>query len=660
MTIKSLILPALLAFTGICATAATAQQAAPLPVDAFGIIPSFSHPRISPDGNHLAAIQSYKGRPVAVIYDLHAAKGAVPAIVQSDEWVVSNVHWIKPNVLMLEIKSSLKAVDGHMRTWVRAVLVDAQGKNGQIMMQNEKTVDNNTVAAGVVDILPDDPNHFLSTLYRMHTINGQISSFGDQPFYLDLLEVDVKTGTSHLVEEGGVDTKDWLTDGHGHVLGRVDHSNVSKNDRLFLMSGSQMHEAGRFDASGDNDSDIAGLSEDGKALIRMVRNDKGYVALFRRDLQTGAETELYSAPGYDVAYPLLDEWTGRVVGAAYTAEKEEFVYLNPARQALQRGLEQAFPGQSVRIASSDAAAQTLIVKLDSTTMAPIYFVLDRATHNMRPIARPYPALTDVTLPEMKAYNYKARDGLAIPAYLTLPLNKPAKNLPLVVMPHGGPDARDQLGFDWWAQFLANRGYAVLQPNYRGSAGYGESFTEAGLRQWGLKMQDDISDGVKKAIVDGIADPKRVCIVGASYGGYAALAGAAFTPDLYACAVSFAGVSDLPRMLRTERKDHGVDSQYASFWATRIGSSDDNWDQLVATSPSRNAGKIRCPVLLMHGEGDTTVRIDQSEEMADALKDAHKSVEFIRIPGEDHYLNLTETRVRLLTETEKFLQKNIGN
>ena len=149
---------------------------------------------------------------------------------------------------------------------------------------------------------------------------------------------------------------------------------------------------------------------------------------------------------------------------------------------------------------------------------------------------------------MKPYPYKARDGLDIPAYLTLPPGKAPKNLPVVVMPHGGPDYRDYIGFDWMAQFFANRGYAVLQPNFRGSSGYGHKFTEAGLHQWGLKMQDDISDGVKKLIADGIANPKRVCIVGASYGGYAALAGATFTPDLYACAVSFAGISDLPRAI----------------------------------------------------------------------------------------------------------------
>ncbi|HEX4269866.1 MAG TPA: alpha/beta fold hydrolase [Rhizomicrobium sp.] len=665
MNQRRLTLPlALLALAVLLPASANAQPQQPtvamLPVDAFGAIPIFRNPHLSPDGRHLAAIQSYKGRPVAVIYDLKAAKGAMPTIVESDEWTVEDLRWVKNDDLMVVIKSSLNAVDGRLRTWVRSLLVDAQGKNARILMENERTLDNNTVTARIVDGMPNDPDHFLTSLFRNHMVVGRVDIGGGQPFYYDLLQVDVKTGTSHVIQEGGPDTREWFTDGHGQVIGRLDHNTVSQSDRLMVMTGGDMHEAGRFQAGGAQGAEIEGLTEDGKALVRVARDDKGFRILVRRDLTTGEETSLFAAPGYDVAHPLYDEWNHRVIGAAYTGDKPEFVYFDPARQALQRGLEKAFPGQSVGIVSEDATRNTLIVLLEGSVMAPVYFVLDRTTHDMHPVARPYPALADIVLPEMKNYDYKARDGLKIPAYLTLPLGKPAKSLPLVVMPHGGPDARDALGFNWWAQFLANRGYAVLQPNYRGSAGYGAGFTDAGLRQWGLKMQDDISDGVKKAIADGIADPKRVCIVGASYGGYAALAGAAFSPDLYACAVAFAGVSDLPLMLRTERRDYGEYSRTASFWATRIGSSDENWDQLVATSPARNAAKVRCPVLLMHGEGDTTVRIEQSEEMAGALKDAGKSVEFIRFPGEDHYLNLTETRVRVLTETEKFLDKNIGH
>ena len=211
---------------------------------------------------------------------------------------------------------------------------------------------------------------------------------------------------------------------------------------------------------------------------------------------------------------------------------------------------------SVVAVSTDLTGDTVVVAVDGPKKPLTYYLLDRTTHNAQVIASSYPGLDAADLGEMKPYPYKARDGLDIHSYLTLPPGSAGRNMPLVVMPHGGPDARDMLGFDWMGQFFASRGYAVFQPNYRGSSGYGHKFTEAGLHQWGLKMQDDITDGVKKLIADGIVDPRRVCIVGGSYGGYAALAGATFTPDLYACAVSFAGVSDLPKMLQTERNESG--------------------------------------------------------------------------------------------------------
>lgn len=222
-------------------------------------------------------------------------------------------------------------------------------------------------------------------------------------------------------------------------------------------------------------------------------------------------------------------------------------------------MQQAFPGLTVHIVSWDLAKDCVIVSAEGPRQPATYYLLDRTTHQTQTIASAYPTLQTGDLGEMKPYNYVARDGLPIPAYLTLPPGKAPRALPVVVMPHGGPDDRDEMGFDWMAQFLANRGYAVLQPNYRSSSGYGHKFTEAGLHQWGLTMQDDISDGVKKMIADGIADPKRVCIVGASYGGYAALAGAAFTPDLYACAASWAGVSDLPVAIHAAVLNSGVNS-----------------------------------------------------------------------------------------------------
>jgi dipeptidyl aminopeptidase/acylaminoacyl peptidase len=223
------------------------------------------------------------------------------------------------------------------------------------------------------------------------------------------------------------------------------------------------------------------------------------------------------------------------------------------------------------------------------------------------------------------------------------------------MPHGGPNERDMIGFDWWAQFLANRGYAVFQPNYRGSMGYGLKFKAAGDVQWGRKMQDDITDGVKKLIEDGTVDPRRICIVGASYGGYAALAGAAFSPDLYACAVSFAGVSDLHSFELWQERRQGKYWPYKNF-TEHIAASVADAD---AVSPALHADQVRIPVLLMHAANDITVPIEQSEEMRDALKKAGKDVTYVKMDGDDHYFSLSSTRIGMLKETERFLAAHIG-
>ena len=231
-----------------------------------------------------------------------------------------------------------------------------------------------------------------------------------------------------------------------------------------------------------------------------------------------------------------------------------------------------------------------------------------------------------------------------------------KSLPLVVLPHGGPESRDNYAFDWWAQFLATRGYAVLQPQFRGSIGFGDAFRLAGRRQWGGLMQDDVTDGVRAMIEEQIADARRVCIVGASYGGYAALAGAAFTPELYKCAVSVNGVSDLPEMLEGVRARSGAESDPVAYWRDTVGSAFDK--NVIERSPARAADRIQVPILLMHGMDDSVVPIAQSEAMARALGKLNRKFSFIRLSGEDHWLSRGETRLKVLTEIEKFLAENL--
>jgi dipeptidyl aminopeptidase/acylaminoacyl peptidase len=650
--------------------AVQAASASALPAEAFGQLPAVSQPILTPDGKHFAALQSMNGKPVILIYQTDAPPSTKPIAIPTSDWIAEQLVWANNDRLILVIKKNYRPTGfDKIETWHRALAIGADGTNPVVLMADQRGFRYNGSSANIVGRDRNDPNYIYTVLYVPHmTVQPGSSHFNTSEdfntFRLDLLKVDVNTGKTETVMIGEKDTIGWVVDDLGNVVARLDQTKRSLQDHLFLNRGGKFVEVAQFDASGDKWLDIEGLTEDGTGLVVTRADERAARVLDRIDLATGAVTTLFSVPGYDVGGAIHNRWTGRVIGAYYTDDRLEVHYFDPGRQALQDGLEKAFPETSVLQVSSNANDDRLIFMINGPRSPTSYYYYNRTTRQATQIASAYPGLKPADLGEEKPYPYKARDGLEIHAYLTLPPGKTPSALPTVIMPHGGPDARDELTFDWWAQFLANHGYAVLQPNFRGSSGYGRKFTEAGLHEWGLKMQDDITDGVKKLIADGIADPKRICIVGASYGGYATLAGATFTPDLYACAVSWAGVSDLPLILATELQSGGSDSRDSalmSFWHSRIGSAAEDEAKLIATSPARHANQVKCPILLMHGEADTTVRINQSEVEEKALRKAGKTVAFIRFTGgEDHYMNVAETRIRMLTEVEKFLKENIGN
>ncbi|MBU6299567.1 MAG: S9 family peptidase [Alphaproteobacteria bacterium] len=643
---------------------ATADGTVPHPpVEAFGSLPMISQPRLSPDGTHLAALQSYKGRPAVVIYDLGAPRGTMPAILTDDTHIIVGIHWASNDRLLANIYDAASYDFGaKAMPFVRTFSVDTKAQNPVLLLKNSAWIDRNNSSAAVADYDLSDPDQVIMPLWAGQSEN-EIGGGGvllATQFINTLYKVDVTTGNAEQMMAGDKYTRDWIMDGHGHVVARVDQTQQPLIDHLQLNDNGNWREIAAYDASADKGADVAGLIGDGTELVRFaVDKTTGVNGLVEVNIATAKTKPLFFDPTYDVSELQADDWTRRIIGASYTADTEQTRYFDPGMEALQRGIDAAFPGLNAQAVSWDIARNKVVVAASGPQHPTAYYLLDRVTHRASKFGDTYPKLQPSDLGEEKPYPYKARDGLEIPAYLTLPPGKTPKNLPTVILPHGGPDARDSLRFDWLAQFLANRGYAVLQPNYRGSKGYGMKFTDAGLHQWGLKMQDDITDGVKKLIADGIADPKRICIVGGSYGGYAALAGAIFTPDLYACAVSYAGVSDLPKILATTENEHRAYSKAMSFWISRIGNTDADLPRLKATSPALHADQDKCPILLMHGADDWTVRIDQSEEMYDALTRAGKNATFLRFEGTDHYLETADARIQMLTETEKFLAKYIG-
>jgi dipeptidyl aminopeptidase/acylaminoacyl peptidase len=319
-------------------------------------------------------------------------------------------------------------------------------------------------------------------------------------------------------------------------------------------------------------------------------------------------------------------------------------------------VEPTFSGGYVSLQSWSRDRARVLLFGEKVDDAGAYYIYETASKKLRLLGKRYPQLSSAeSLGERRSIKYKARDGTQVPAYLTLPAGAEPKNLPLVLLVHGGPHARDYFTFDWWASFLASRGYAVLQPNFRGSTGYGYDWFNAGRGGWGDGvMQTDVEDGVDALVKAGIADARRVCIAGASYGGYAALAGAALTPDRYACAISVNGLSD-PVDLLGDHERSDPSGMVAEWWRKSMGS---DMDHLRKVSPQRQAGKVKIPVLLLHGREDSVVAVEQSRAMNRKLQVAKKPVKFVELGGDDHWLSSASTRTQMLQEIETFLAQTL--
>jgi dienelactone hydrolase len=401
--------------------------------------------------------------------------------------------------------------------------------------------------------------------------------------------------------------------------------------------------------------------KDGKRVY--MQTDKGEANLSRLvlfDPETGQEELVESDPmnRVDFGSAIFSEATDELVGTSYEDDRARLYFRDKAWEADYKLLQGRFPGKDISLGSSTADDRIALVTASSDTDPGERYLFDRTTKKLTLQYKVRERIPREHMAEMKAIRYASSDGLEIPAFLTLPKGVPAKGLPAIVVPHGGPWARDVWGFNNLAQFLANRGYAVLMPNFRGSTGYGKKHLNAGNRQWGDKMQDDITWGVKHLVAQGIADPKRVGIMGGSYGGYATLAGVAFTPDVYAAGVSIVGPSNLITLLES----------IPPYWEAgrilfheRMGNptTPEGKAQLVRQSPLTSAQKIKTPLLVAQGANDPRVKKAESEQIVIALRDRGFPVEYILAPDEGHGFQRPVNSMALWAASEAFFAKHIG-
>lgn len=465
-----------------------------------------------------------------------------------------------------------------------------------------------------------------------------------------LYEVDLQTRRARKIAsriDSQENDRDWLVGSDGKVSATLNLYAGSGTWEIRNRQGQKI--AGGKNALGRVNLVSFGATPD--SIIYSEEEESGEQRWFEVPLAGSAAKEVLQ----DVAirWRLDDKRANRLIGYALDGDTLSYHFFDPHRQKVVAATQRAFPGVSMKLIDWNDRFDRLIVMTEGNGDPQTWWLVDIKTGKADPLGTSYP-MADKDVAPMKMIRYKAGgDGTEIPAVLTLPPGIPARNLPVIVFPHGGPGGRDYPEFDWWAQAFAVRGYAVLQPNFRGSTGYGAAFENAGHGEWGRKMQTDVSDGLGQLVRDGIADPKRACIMGGSYGGYAALAGVTLQKGLYRCAVSVAGVSDVARMARTDLAESGGNPMLRRALKEELGSGRD----LAAVSPIRFAANADAPVLLIHGKDDTVVLYEQSNDMAKALRAAGKPVEFVTLAGEDHWLSRSETRLAMLEAAVAFVEKH---
>ncbi|NEX92602.1 S9 family peptidase [Caulobacter sp. 17J65-9] len=634
---------AVLVMTG---AASPTGAAAPTPsVEAYGRLPALTLVRLSPSGERLAYIAEEGGDRVLVVTNTY---GEPLVRTPVGDAKVRDIRWAGDNFALVQLSKTynLGWYYSGAHELSQVLVVDLAGGKSYWVFERGRMVNS---VFGVYGLVQHDGRWY------GHFGGVALESGKDiiEDGYVDLYRVDLATGETKRLASASDQERDWVVGADGSILANSAYDSGSTQWRLWAGDDRKRLIAEEKDPYGGGN--LVGLGRTTGSVVYGSHGADG--AMIYREAD-GPGPGVALADAKPIAGFLRDPATGLLIGYRTSGDQQEDVLFSPKLQARVRGTRKAFPAdQLMSLVSWNAAFDRMVVFTEGPGESGTYWLVDIKTGRADDLGRTYPAVEPEHVGTSRMIDYKAADGLALRGVLTLPPGREAKDLPLVVLPHGGPQARDGLGFDWWAQAFASRGYAVFQPNFRGSSGYGAAFVDAGHGEWGRKMQTDISDGIAALAAQGVVDAKRACIVGGSYGGYAALAGVTVQNGFYRCAVSMAGISDLSAMLRWEADRHGRVSEEMRYWKDFMGAKSWSDTSLRDISPAELAKRADAPVLLIHGKDDTVVPIEQSRIMERALRRADKPVEFVELPGEDHWLSGASTRVSMLRAAVAFVEKH---
>jgi dipeptidyl aminopeptidase/acylaminoacyl peptidase len=661
---RSLFLAILLVSAAGSPAGASAATAASLPPAAFGTVARAQDVALSPDGRSVAWIDAGGSPARVIVFDLVNARDR-QIFASAPNTKLRSLDWVDNETILFTASATHGNAFINEQWEVYRTFAGDVASGKSTMLLGEDFAHSYNTGSKLVAPRTAKPHTAILSAYdykrsmrRMDTGSrlGDLRKDSGSGWTAVLLEVDTRSGKGTPLDYGSQLTAQWVVDTDGNSVARGEWDQKEGLYTILVKRGGGWKELYR--RSDRKALYLYGVSADRASIIAVGLDADGRSKLLALPLDGSERKVLVEDATRDVASAVLDRFSRIPIGATVGAT-DDIVWIDEDEKKRWAKLSGAFRDHRVEPSGGSLDNQRVLARVSAHGSPAIYYLVDYTTHKASIVAEEHPALADVKLGSVRTITYQARDGTAITAYVTRPPDAGTDPLPMVVLPHREPWAHDKADFDWWAQFLASRGYVVLQPQFRGSTGFGEAFEEAGYRQWGRLMQDDVTDSVTALIEQRIADPKRICIVGASYGGYVALAGAAFTPDLYRCAVSIAGLSDLPLFITySERIAGKEDTNTALYLRDRIGGPFD--PNVIGKSPARMALAVKIPILLIHGESDTVVPFEQSEVMANALRNAHKPFKLVKLPNEDHWLSRSETRIRMLTELESFLAENLRN
>ena len=633
------------AFLGLLLLFTAARADDRLPVEAFASVPIVSNVQMSPDGEHVAFLvridtPEMQGAAVRFI-NLDTDEFKTLTYAETKDFVINWIRWANNGQILISARFPAKRW-GNPTTETRllvASIADGEMRSALPPSFLRRLDWVPQIQDNIVDILPSDPDHIL--------LEGRF----DDRYNSSIVKTSLVETRVSKVERSRDNAIGWVTDRQSRPRIMILRDDATYQIRLQDTAGKKWKDLWEFEAFAENQVWPMGFAQDPNVLYVRAYHE-GFQAVFKVNVSDPALAMdlVFSDAGNDVEGSLIySAKTDDVIGIRHSSGGG-YTFWDPQYQALQDSINNALPGTYNRLYSLSDTERRYVVLATSDTDAGTFYIGDRDDRSLMQLARRYPDLPADRMAAKRKVNYEARDGLPIEGYLTLPAGAPEGPMPAIVFPHGGPISYEGSGFDYWTQYFASRGYAVLQMNFRGSAGYGYNFMASGLKGWGLEMQNDVEDGTRWLIEEGIADPDRICVVGASYGGYAAMMEAARNPDLYQCAVSFAGVMDVAYLVKSSRR-------YSNYEVLKEQVGDD-LSELRDRSPLHRAEAVDIPVLLAHGTKDRSVRVRHSQRMANELEKAGKDVTYLEIEDGDHYLSTQEHRIAFFRAMDTFLQEHL--